>query len=139
MTMPAGIYVICDLCYVLHSEWDEVCKLTITDRECLSGEFTLPDGRRFATYSTLYGDGTYDGLSVDSGSIGCILLSDFDNQNPDNIISLGRIVEFDEPFETGSDDSGVITFGHIQIDTGDGELDPDNEEFYGDPDEYTKD
>lgn len=154
MTLPAGKWWIGDLCYVLHSEWDEFCNLTLTREGCLDGEFNLSDGRRFAVYSTLYGDGEYDGLSVDAGLIGCILLSDIDQTNSENDISLGRIVEFDKPFETGSDESGVITFGHIQINTGDysdvdaddnydadEEYDPDDEEFYGDgdPDEYSKD
>ena len=55
--MPAGKYYIGDLCYVMHPEWDEFCRITISGNECLQGEFNLADGRRFATFTTAYGDG----------------------------------------------------------------------------------
>lgn len=116
MTMPAGKWWIGDLCYVLHAEWDEYCDITIKET-CLEGEFVLADGRRFATYSTAYGDGTYDGISVDSGTIGCILLSDIDLTNPENCITLGRVVEFNKPFTTSAL-GGAIRFGDVSIDTG---------------------
>ncbi len=113
--MPAGTYYIGDLCYVMHEEWDEFCKITIKGNECLDGEFTLKDGRRFATYGTMYGDGCYDGLSVDAGLIGCIRVVDI-RANPEVDMELGRIVTFDQPFETG-EHNGEIFFGHISIDT----------------------
>ena len=133
MTMPAGRYAIIDLCYVMHDEWDEVCNLTIRDHQCLEGEFTLADGRRFATLSTAYGDGTYRSNigtdhSVDSGSIGCILVSDIRDNTYDNIEDLGAIVEFDQPFEV-SEDAGLLKFGHVLIETAGG-YDEDEEEDY---------
>jgi len=86
--MPAGEYYIGDLCYVMTSEeWLEVCDLTIQDSRLIEGEFQLKDGRKFAMYSTAYGDGTYYdhygfSYSVDSGSIGCIRMEDIkDNKN----------------------------------------------------------
>ena len=133
MTMPAGRYYIGDLCYVMHPEWDEFCALTIKDHQCLDGEFTLADGRRFATLSTAYGDGTYRSNigtdhSVDSGSIGCILVSDIRDNTYEDIEDLGAIVEFDQPFEVSSD-QGLLKFGHVLIETAGG-YDEDEEEDY---------
>ena len=119
--MEAGTYWIGDTCYTLHDVWEEVCDLIINEHTVLDGEFTLPGGRRFATYSTKYGDGTYqssDGqnLSVDSGSIGCIKLEDIDQTDPHNRVDYGTIVEFEHPFDT-YEENGVIHIGHISIDT----------------------
>lgn len=114
--MPAGTYYIGDLCYVMHDEWDEFCDITTVGYDCIDGEFNLKDGRRFATYGTKFGDGVYDGLSVDAGLIGCILLEDIDQSNSNNDIKLGKIVTFDKSFETG-EHNGEIFFGHITIDT----------------------
>lgn len=124
MTMPAGRYYIGDLCYVMHPEWDEFCDLTIKGNQCLDGEFTLKDGRRFASFGTAYGDGTYrsnigTSHSVDAGLIGCIRMEDIRDSQYDNIEELGAIVEFDQPFEV-SEDQGLIVFGHVQIETADG-------------------
>jgi hypothetical protein len=135
MTMPAGRYYIGDLCYVMHPEWDEFCELTIKGHQCLDGEFVLKDGRRFATFGTAYGDGTYRSNigtehSVDAGLIGCIRVEDIRDTQYDNIEDLGAIVEFDAPFEV-SEDQGLIVFGHVQIETA-------NEEEYDCFDEVTE-
>lgn len=123
MTMPAGKYYIGDLCYVMHDEWSEFCDITIKDEQCLDGEFVLADGRRFATFSTAWGDGTYRSSintlhSVDSGSIGCIRVEDINDTTYDaeTINRLGAIVDFPEPFEV-SEDTGLLTFGHVLIET----------------------
>ena len=126
MTMPAGTYYIGDLCYVLHSSWEEVCDLVITLNECLEGEFTLKDGRRFAIFNTMYGDGEYnDGrghtFCVDSGSIGCILLSDVDAEDSDTALEyakdgLAAIIKLDHSFYPQRSE-GIIQLGHICIDT----------------------
>lgn len=115
--MKAGKYWIGDLCYVMHEEWDEVCAITMSHDECLKGEFTLKNGVTFAMYNTAYGDGCYDGFSVDSGTIGCVLLEDIDVSNANNCIGSGKILVFENDFETWSDD-GLICFGDvIRIDT----------------------
>ena len=120
--MPAGKYYVGDLCYVMDSdEWRQVCSIIIKDNQCLDGEFELSDGRRFAIYSTAYGDGGYydqygHTYSVDAGSIGCILMSDIRANKYDNLLDLGAILEFAEPFETGSQ-GGQLKFGHVIIDT----------------------
>jgi hypothetical protein len=128
MTMPAGKYYVGDLCYVMtDEEWEEFCGITIDGTKCLDGEFQLSDGRKFATYGTAYGDGTYqdedgDSYSVDAGLIGCILVSDIKANNYDNLLELGCIEDFDSPFVTcggrGTKNwNGVIQFGHIMIET----------------------
>jgi hypothetical protein len=121
--MPAGKYFVGDLCYVLRGEdWENVCKLIFQfDGSCLQGEFNLPDGRRFAMFNTAFGDGTYEdqdrnSYDVDSGSIGCTLVSNFSSN--EDLSKLGRVVEFKEPFEVFSD-HGMICFGHVHIETND--------------------
>lgn len=134
MTMPAGKYWIGDLCYVLHSEWHEVCDLTISNDESLDGEFNLKDGRRFAIFGTAYGDGSYKDqvgkeYGVDAGIIGCILLDSIDLTNKDNDLELGHIYDFDHSFQPYSSE-GKIHFSHLTIDTN-----PEDE----DEDEYGED
>jgi hypothetical protein len=128
--MPAGTYYVGDLCYVMHDEWDEVCNLTadpVNFSRCLDGEFTLKDGRRFACYSTAFGDGCYFDkqgreYGVDAGLIGCILFSDIDRNNMKNDINGGNIISFNRAFLTSGgrgtpEWDGVIYFGHIEIET----------------------
>jgi hypothetical protein len=127
--MPAGEYYIGDLCYVMtDEEWEEFCSITIsTDDKCLDGEFQLKDGRRFATYGTMYGDGIYydhygHSYSVDAGLIGCILVEDIKAKKYDNLLDLGAIQRFDTNFVTGGgkgepDWEGLIQFGHVVIET----------------------
>jgi hypothetical protein len=125
MTMPAGRYYIGDLCYVMHSEWDEVCALFFppgAPARGVEGEFVLRDGRRFASFGTAYGDGEYynnlgDSHCVDSGSIGCIRVQDIRDDTYNNLDSLGTFVEFDQPFEVEKVGRGLLRFGHVEIDT----------------------
>ena len=133
MTMPAGKMYVGDLCYVMHDCWDEVCDLLFANRNdhnCNQGEFNLKDGRRFAIFNTSYGDGTYysnvpgQSFPVDSGSIGCILVSDIKDETAD--INDGCVVDFDKDFECDSDGS-TLTFGHIEIYTGDDSYEYDDE------------
>jgi len=122
--MIKGDYYVGDLCYVLHEEWDDVCRLLFAGRDdhgCNQGEFNLPDGRRFAIYNTAFGDGVYydqNGRSygVDAGSIGCILLSDIDLNHPDNFTGDGQSITFDKDFYTGKLDSKIM-FHDISIET----------------------
>jgi len=126
MTMPAGKYYIGDLCYVMHDAWTECCELFFPDNhppKGIEGEFTLKDGRRFASFSTAHGDGTYSSNigtshSVDSGSIGCIRVEDIRDKEytPEFLAELGAFVEFDKPFEV-SNNSGMLVFGHVKIET----------------------
>ena len=122
MSLPAGTYYVGDLCYVLKNSWDAVCNMVIADRDCLDGEFKLPDGRVFAMYNTAFGDGLYNDqygneYCVDSGSIGCIRLDDCD-VNLEKIIDdgLGKTFQFANSFKTYSD-GRTINIGRVCIDT----------------------
>jgi hypothetical protein len=132
--MQPGTYYIGDLCYVMHGEWDEFCSLTISGDKVLDGEFNLKDGRRFATFTTRWGDGNYfdqNGKSydVDAGLIGCIRLADIDLTNPENSLIGGNIVEFVQPFSTFSA-GGEIRIGNVLIDTDPAEVEEELEEEY---------
>lgn len=120
--LPAGKYYIGDLCYVMHEEWNEFCDITMPNmgEYIREGEFSLKDGREFGFSCTAYGDGSYHDQNgavygVDAGLIGCIKVSDISESDQENLY-LGNVVEFPEPFDVTSDD-GVITIGHIVIDT----------------------
>ena len=139
--MPAGKYYVGDLCYVMHDEWNEFCKLTIVDGSCIDGEFNLSDGRRFATYGTAYGDGVYQSsngarLGVDAGLIGCIRVEDIrENKTLEDLNELGTVVEFSHEFATRGGRTvdnwdGMIRFGNITIDTSsdDGDYDYENDD-----------
>lgn len=143
MTMPAGKYYIGDLCYVLHDSWDQFCDITISDHSCLSGEFNFKDGRRFASFTTKWGDGSYEDqyareYGVDAGLIGCISVNDIDEELKSMAIGVGprfggQIHVFDQPFDCYSRD-GKIHIGDVVIDT-----DPsyeDLEEDYAEGDDY---
>ena len=130
--MPSGQYYVGDLCYVMHPQWDEVCSLILSDDLNEDGEYTLKNGVRFAVHRTLYGDGTYfdnegRSYSVDAGIIGCILVTDIDDntQSPEG----GNVVNFSVPFET-SECYGQIRFADFCIETGD--IEDDDEEDYQD-------
>lgn len=133
MSMPAGKYYVGDLCYVLtqQNEWDQFCDITISGNTCLSGEFSMPDGRRFATYTTEYGDGVYEdrqgrSYGVDAGLIGCILMTDIPHISEDQANELGAVIDFEANFITESV-GGIIRFGQVIIDTS--FPDEDDEDF----------
>lgn len=126
--MPAGKYYIGDLCYVMtNEEWRKFCDITLDGQKVKDGEFQFKDGRRFATYSTAFGDGVYHdqyghSYSVDAGLIGCILVEDIKADKYDNLLDLGAIQEFDTDFVTGGgrgtpDWQGTIQFGRVVIET----------------------
>jgi hypothetical protein len=132
--MPAGKYYVGDLCYVMHDCWEEVCDIIINGHKVFDGEFQLKDGRRFAIYSTEYGDGLYPSnigvnFSVDAGSIGCIRVEDIRDPEATEAAmkSLGAIVEFGTDFVTESGYHGTIQFGRVLIETGDLEEEEDYE------------
>ena len=126
--MPPGKYYVGDLCYVMtNEEWREFCDITLDGQKVKDGEFEFKDGRRFATYSTAFGDGVYHdqyghSYSVDAGLIGCILVEDIKADKYDNLLDLGAILEFDTEFVTsvGRGESGwegMIQFGYVYIET----------------------
>lgn len=133
--MQAGKYYVGDLCYVMHDKWDEFCSVTIQGEEVLDGEMALPDGTKFATYGTAYGDGVYkdqlgNSYGVDAGLIGCIRVEDISEEERANLGD-GQVIDFPHDFYTSSDD-GVIIFGHVAIDTKGEDEDEDYDEDYDD-------
>lgn len=139
--MPAGNYYVGDLCYVMtDEEWNEFCKITIKDNKCIDGEFTMSDGRRFATYGTAWGDGVYQDqnsgqYSVDAGLIGCIKVEDIKAKKYNDITELGKIHKFQYDFTTSGgrgdpDWDGVISIGHIHIKTDPDDFEEDDESDY---------
>ena len=129
--MKAGTYYIGDLCYVMHPEWDEFCSLTINGHNVLDGEFNLKDGRRFATFTTKWGDGTYKdeqgrAYGVDAGLIGCINVKDITPSELENLKD-GHMVEFVQDFSTFSA-GGIIRIGSVCIDTDFEEIEEEEED-----------
>lgn len=137
MNFKPGLYYIGDLCYVFNNEdWDKVCELTIDGNNMLSGEFNLPDGRRFAMHNTKYGDGVYNDqfgnqFYVDSGTIGCVLVEDTTKGDYESMRRLGVIVQMRDPFDTSEHD-GLICISSTNIDTAEewNEENNDEEESY---------
>jgi len=143
--LPAGCYLIADLCYVFSGErWDEVCDLlqSVGD-DCAIYE--LADGTRFGLLCTAYGDGEFLDLSgasygVDSGTIGCVLLQDLAPDVVQRFLaprsrysSCTSIHTITMPFRPVAE-GGVLSFGHVSIDTNgwfesvDESEDPDHED-----------
>lgn len=130
-----GKYWVGDLCYVMHPQWDEVCKLMFATNGngVLNGEFNLANGVRFAQHGTAYGDGTYyddqgRAYPVDAGLIGCIRVDDIQDDSESKWLEGGNVVDFDKPFEI-TYNNGVIKIGHIEIDT-DPEYNNEEDEDY---------
>ena len=126
--MKPGTYYVGDLCYVMtDEEYKELCSIIIKGNKVINGELQLKDGRQFAIYSTMHGDGVYydsfgHSYSVDSGSIGCILVEDIKAHKYENILDLGAILDFNTEFVTGGgkgdkDWEGTIQFGYVAIET----------------------
>lgn len=138
--MEPGEYFVGDLCYVMEADWDEFCAITMPEGQCLDGEFTLSDGRKFSFSRTAYGDGSYEdqwgnSYDVDAGLIGCIKIKDIKPEMPlDRIKTYGSIFTFAEPFEVEGSNSGdpwdgVIVISNVYIDTDpEDDTDVENEE-----------
>ncbi len=138
-TLPAGRYWIGDPCYVMHEVWDEVVNITFPDLMggMIEGVLTLKDGRKFAIFSTAYGDGRYSSnmsgksFGVDSGCLGCILLDTIDMSYPDNVHAVysGEIFDIKDSFEPSSDGE-TIKLGPVEIYTGDEDDESEEEDEY---------
>jgi len=142
--LPRGTYYVGDLCYVVKDdEWENYCDRSFPDDGYEHiGIFENYDGIGYATFGTKYGDGEYfdqygDSYAVDSGSIGCIPISAVaDKYDMDEIIRLGNIVSFNEPFYCEYDDeTGTIRIGHVEIVTGQSEDEDEDEYDYDSEDE----
>jgi hypothetical protein len=134
---PAGDYYIGDLCYTMHDEWKEICEVICHPNfDDSFAVIQLDDGRIIGWSKTEYGDGEYldnNGRSygVDSGSLGCILLSDISEKDIGNV-RLGNQVEMTKDFLIDYNRGDVI-FGDLIIKT----VDNEEEEYdYYDCDEF---
>lgn len=142
-SLPPGKYWVGDLCYVMASKWDEVCKLTLDGQDVLDGLFQLTDGTKFGFLCTAWGDGIYrdqhgNKYSVDAGLIGCILVSDIAEEDKE-LFDSGTVFDFDEPFTVRAEHHegrrfgmkshrpGILKICTVVIDT-DPEEDYDDEE-----------
>ena len=126
--MDAGKYYVGDLCYVLSdNEWQEVCQLMSYDNGM--EKLKLSSGKEICLSNTAYGDGTYtdeEGREywVDSGTIGCVLVSDMSkNHNGEG----GNIIDFPNHFNCFEND-GTLAFGNVVIKTGNDAWDNEDEE-----------
>ena len=129
--METATFYVGDLCYVLtDSEWDIVCAGDFDGENYLDPEGYDPadekSGRPYSIFRTEYGDGWYSdkegkGYAVDSGTIGCIAVS---NISESALLQsaldrgLGQLHELDA-YTVGSAtcESGVMTFDTVIIET----------------------
>lgn len=142
--MPAGVYYIGDLAYVMGDKWNEAVDLMFPDAHgpSVDGKHTLTDGTEFVIFSTAYGDGAYQGTNgeeygVDSGSIGCIdvtKITDPDVLHDDHkLAELGSVETFDLPWIAFCDGNGDMSFNGIRINTA------YEEDYDESDDDYTED
>jgi len=143
--MATETFFVGDLAYVLNrDEWDTVCLFDgfypSSDPDDVDPEgyldpenASLDDpkaGRPFYILKTAFGDGIYRGsdgreYSVDSGTIGCIRVSDIvevDKLRETLEKGLGHLHEFDEDFCFGSvgydpADNSLLYFADLNIQT----------------------
>lgn len=130
--LPAGEYYIGDLCYVFsRDKWQRLLEATDYLRD---GEFKF-ENIHGASYGTAHGDGGYDEnnlgteIGVDSGTIGCILLTDIEPEELSEAKRCGAIYTFTNSFKV-SEHEGTIHFGDRFINT-----DPDYEDDWDEEDE----
>lgn len=123
VTLKAGKYWIGDCCYVLREEllegfrWVDFCE-QFSD----NGEKIVIDGQRVVAYSTEYGDGTYQSnigaeFPVDAGLIGAVPECLWKGEGEPFGCTL---VEFKGDVQCWAE-NGTLTFGHVEIYTGDEE------------------
>lgn len=131
VVLPPGKYLIGDPCYhVPDEQWDPV----LTESDFFEGQcwssFKRDDGGTgtVVAFGTMYGDGSYSWgrrhFGVDAGLIGIIPLDDIDPTKVD--LGLAHVIEFETPVVC-SESGGIITFGFVEINTGDSASDEDDD------------
>lgn len=134
--LPAGTYVIGDLCYNLtDTQYDQF--LNSSDYSARPGTITLADGTTAVVHSlsTAHGDGRFKDFSrfeyaVDSGTIGIVPLEALEGRDVDEST---KVVKFKHPFEC-YDSAGTLVFGHIEINTNEANDDDGNDSDFQDLD-----
>jgi hypothetical protein len=146
--LAAGTYLVGDPCYAFDNDnpngdtWMEWLNDAWKDVD--ANRVRILDGRvrgmRICASGTEHGDGTYrdqDGFEymVDAGLLGAVHIGFLANLYPRHAgmaherleAELGmRVVEFAKPFHVSYED-GVVSVGHIKIDTGDWYLEDEDE------------
>lgn len=122
--VPAGTYFVGDPCYAVpKKDWMPLLEQT-NFFDCYKEGKGSPVGdvrELFVLgFSTKWGDGTYTDeqgrvYGVDAGMIGLVDARLIDPE--DNSVHGGHIITFERDFIAKEDDEGVLTFGHIVIDT----------------------
>ena len=137
-TLPAGTYFVGDPCYCFddHPRWQRLLDATDYfngDKQAIKFE----SEHYVAAFGTMYGDGDYNGFSVDAGLIGCVHESLIEESCKPQLGELGKMVTFQEGFVAQCFDDGTIEIGHISVFTGDEPYDDpwDEPEYYDDEDE----
>mgnify|MGYP006287312487 CR=1 FL=1 len=121
--LPAGTYLIGDLCYT--EDWDEMLSHPGAFGRLCAGK--LEDGRDFWFSSTAYGDGCYSDQYgneywVDSGTIGCVRVADGHSEAG----GMGRTFRMEQAFQCHYE-NGKIEINGVIIDTS-----PSEEEYEDD-------
>jgi len=136
--LSAGKYWIGDPCYVLDNrednstkgfDWDVFCSFCFDNDpsgRCNEGIIDH-QGIKFAFYGTANGDGQYNdnegnSYGVDAGCLACIPVESLKGVD----LKLGHVHDFEYDFQTDYDE-GLISFGHIEINTDFDEEDEDDE------------
>jgi hypothetical protein len=129
VTVPAGEYYLGDPCYSVPEEfWGELLKSSDRFMTKNQGE---ANGFTVYAFHTAWGDGTYAGTDgseypVDAGLIGLVPVALGGKDCYKGRTDLFTVVVFTQETVCTSKD-GLLSFGHISIDT-----DPDEEDDYYD-------
>ena len=123
VTMPAGDYLVGDLCYAIDGDWGRFCDALWEEEKDQNSCAVIVDldGEKHFSSNTKWGDGFYldqegRGYPVDAGLIGATPYNGWSIPNGMHMHS------FKEDFECYYD-NGRIYIGHITIDT---DLDPED-------------
>lgn len=140
-TLPAGKYVIGDLCYILPDELhNKIVVLDYPGTRVLSFQYGKQLVEMFVFFdSTFIGDGLYRDqhgheFPVDGGVIGCVLLDNLpaslvEMMLDEDTLSDTHQFTFDESFVPYCDD-GIFDIASVHIDTKHGDNDDDeNDDF----------
>lgn len=139
ISVPAGTYYVGDPCYAFredrHDQWIQWLEAADYQNSHIVLLAEVPGtGYTVLGFSTAWGDGCYEGSDgndypVDAGLIGLVpegFVKIFGNKKPFGM----QKVKFEDDFEAFIDYRGgayrsgqhhIITLGHIQIETGDGD------------------
>ena len=120
-TFEPGLYYVGDLSYIVE-DWDDIVnQMYPGDGVVNTGTMADKNGKQFAVFSTMYGDGIYyDGeeyeYAVDSGTIGVYPIDKVEDADD----CYGQVWEFEEQFTCNYDEeTGVISVADIRINTKD--------------------